>query len=273
MDVVVVSYRRPDGLDRTLRSLVDQSESDLRILVCDDGSGDATPEVAARWADRDPRIQVLGFTENVGMPGNLNRGLEAVRPPRDVLIAHDGDVYRADAVERLDDALRRWPTAGVAFNQYMTPGTQRAVETYPPYVEGREFLERHFHSRWSFGSPIHGTAAVRSETLRDVGLPRTRFGHLADVDLWLRICERWGVAFVEEPLMTLLPRSAAPQHWGTSSRADRRMTRRIFLESRLRVSRGNARRRAKGLLGHGARTIVHEGYYSLAEATRRLRGG
>jgi glycosyltransferase involved in cell wall biosynthesis len=46
-------------LDEALRSLAQQTHEDLEVIVVDDGSCDASAEITAEWAARDPRIRVV----------------------------------------------------------------------------------------------------------------------------------------------------------------------------------------------------------------------
>jgi glycosyltransferase involved in cell wall biosynthesis len=46
-------------LDAALRSLAEQTHEELEVVVVDDGSRDASGEIARDWASRDPRFRVL----------------------------------------------------------------------------------------------------------------------------------------------------------------------------------------------------------------------
>ena len=46
------TYNRCEYLDRTLASYVNQTQRDFEIVLLDDGSGDATPAVAAKYEGR-----------------------------------------------------------------------------------------------------------------------------------------------------------------------------------------------------------------------------
>ena len=79
----VVSVLLPvrDGaahLDEALESMVAQTLADIEIVVVDDGSTDATPDVLARWADRDPRIRTTRQPPK-GIVAALERGRALVR--------------------------------------------------------------------------------------------------------------------------------------------------------------------------------------------------
>jgi glycosyltransferase involved in cell wall biosynthesis len=59
-------------LERCLRSLLAQDYPDLEILVSDNASTDATPDIAARFAAMDRRIRVIRQPHVLDMPANFS---------------------------------------------------------------------------------------------------------------------------------------------------------------------------------------------------------
>ena len=76
ISVVVPVFNTDKWLDRCLDSVRSQSFSDLEILCIDDGSLDGTPEILSRHASEDPRIRVITFPENHGVPYARNVAME-----------------------------------------------------------------------------------------------------------------------------------------------------------------------------------------------------
>lgn len=64
--VIVTSFNSAATLGATLASLAAQTWRNLEILVVDDASGDASPDIAAGWAARDPRFQAFRMGRNGG---------------------------------------------------------------------------------------------------------------------------------------------------------------------------------------------------------------
>jgi glycosyltransferase involved in cell wall biosynthesis len=97
-------------LAEAVDSVLAQSFGDFELLISDDGSTDATPELARSFADADARIRVLRGEHNQGKPFALNRAL-ALR--RGELIAWlDGDdVMLPGKLERQVGALDADPSA------------------------------------------------------------------------------------------------------------------------------------------------------------------
>ena len=73
--VVVPIYNVEKYLERCLSSIVDQTYSNLEILLIDDGSPDLCPQICEEWAKKDNRIKVI-HKENGGLGMARNTGIE-----------------------------------------------------------------------------------------------------------------------------------------------------------------------------------------------------
>ena len=78
ISVIVPVYRVEAYLDRCIRSLVEQTYSNLEILLVDDGSPDGSGRLCDTWADKDNRIRVI-HKENAGAGAARNTALDAAR--------------------------------------------------------------------------------------------------------------------------------------------------------------------------------------------------
>lgn len=74
ISVIIPVYKVEKYLDRCLESVVNQTYSNLEIILVDDGSPDRCGELCDQWAEKDSRIKVihkknggLGFARNSGL--------------------------------------------------------------------------------------------------------------------------------------------------------------------------------------------------------------
>lgn len=79
VSVLLAVHNGEDYLESAMRSVMEQSLTDIEILVVDDASSDGSPAILQRLAAEDTRIRIERLNENRRLPGALNRGLELVR--------------------------------------------------------------------------------------------------------------------------------------------------------------------------------------------------
>lgn len=75
----VTAFNAADTIERAINSALSQTWPALEIVVVDDGSTDATPEILAGLAQTDPRIRVLRLRCNGGAARARNRILTEAR--------------------------------------------------------------------------------------------------------------------------------------------------------------------------------------------------
>ncbi|WP_337871248.1 glycosyltransferase family 2 protein [Meiothermus sp.] len=138
--VVIPTYNRAHLLARTVRAFLQQEGVSLELIVVDDGSSDATPEVLAGFPD--PRLRVLRQA-NAGMASARNAGLLQARG-RYVLFNDDDVIPEAGFLQAHLELHQRYPgAAGVSY-------------TYIPETLGQEAFIR-FWRAWA-ASGVRGRA-------------------------------------------------------------------------------------------------------------------
>lgn len=75
ISVVVPVYNVEKYFDNCVESLVNQTYSDLEIILVDDGSSDGCPQMCDEWAGKDTRIKVIHKT-NGGLSDARNVGMK-----------------------------------------------------------------------------------------------------------------------------------------------------------------------------------------------------
>jgi glycosyltransferase involved in cell wall biosynthesis len=105
LGVVVPVYDVADYLPECLDSVLAQSHDRLDVVVVDDGSPDASGEIAEQYAARDPRVRVVHI-DNRGLGAARNEGLRHVRGDY-VGFADSDDVVPPTAYAALVGTLER----------------------------------------------------------------------------------------------------------------------------------------------------------------------
>lgn len=78
ISVIIPVYRVEKYLDECVRSVVDQTYTNLEIILVDDGSPDNCPQMCDEWAKKDKRIKVI-HKENGGASTARNAALDIAK--------------------------------------------------------------------------------------------------------------------------------------------------------------------------------------------------
>lgn len=97
--IIVPVYKVEKYLDHCVRSLINQTFSDIEIILVDDGSPDRCPEMCDAYALQDGRIRVI-HKPNGGLSDARNAGLDLAAGAYVMLVDSD-DCIEPDACEKL----------------------------------------------------------------------------------------------------------------------------------------------------------------------------
>jgi glycosyltransferase involved in cell wall biosynthesis len=186
--VVIPAFNAALTLAEAIDSVVAQSHTEWEVVVVDDGSTDATGEIARSYAERDSRIRVVS-QPNGGESAARNTGIDQAR--YDWLLFLDSDDWIAPAhLERLTSVLLANPELDAVHCgsvRVTADGTQISDDYQPPEGDLFPVLAR----RAAF--PVHA-CIVRACMVRLVGKLDTSLKKCPDWDLWQRIA-RAGARF------------------------------------------------------------------------------
>lgn len=180
--VLIPARNAAATLAETLESLVAQTFHDFTVLLVDDASSDATPAIAAGFADR-LRIEVLTLTENAGVAGALNRGLARIGSKYIARLDAD-DLALPTRLEKQYAFLESQPGIDVCSSWmemfYDTPGR-------PLQILAKPLADAAIKTALiQYCSMTHGASLFRKSFFDDIGVFDTRLDFAEDYDLWCR---------------------------------------------------------------------------------------
>lgn len=198
-------------LVQAVDSVLQQSLSDIELIVVDDGSRDGSNAILEGYRSRDSRVRVL-TGEAAGVAAALRRGC-AESAGRYIARMDADDVSLADRLERQVRFLDERPETAIVGGAYVQIGEAgtRGRTVSPPSSNRaiRRALATH--------NPIaHATATMRREAYEAVG--GYRLDRAEDYDLWARMAERFRLANLRAPV--LLKREHISQVSATQLEAD-----------------------------------------------------
>jgi glycosyltransferase involved in cell wall biosynthesis len=257
--VLIGAYDHESTLPRAIASILDQTESNLELIVIDDGSTDGSAEAATEAIGSDSRGRVMRLERNVGIARSLNAGLRAATA-RVAAIQDADDHSEPGRLARQLEVLDSDPGIAVVGSRMRevdaAGGVLRPRTTFAAGDVG-EVLMR-------FNPIPNSSAAFRCEPALGVGGYDQRYRYAPDHDLWLRLAERHRVVALDEELSTRV--------MGTSNVAARAERAQIAEGIAIRARALRRRRTLRGARGLVRPAVSYLTPLAIKRALRRRRG-
>lgn len=176
VSIVLPTYNRATRLGRALQHCLQQTYVNLEVIVVDDGSADATPEVVAQFQSEDARVRYVR-QDNKGLPAALNAGFQQSRG--DYLTwTSDDNWYHDEAIAIMVRALAEQPIVGLVYCDYEA-------------VDGDGHLLRHVHlcepAKLMRENCVGACFLYRRRVYEVVGNYDVSLFLAEDYDYWLRV--------------------------------------------------------------------------------------
>jgi glycosyltransferase involved in cell wall biosynthesis len=113
VSIVLPTYNRAAMIGPAVESCLAQTYEPIEVLIVDDGSTDATPEIARGLAERDSRVQYLR-QENAKLPAALNTGFATAQGEL-LTWTSDDNAYEPEAIATMSSYLREHPGVGLVY--------------------------------------------------------------------------------------------------------------------------------------------------------------
>jgi glycosyltransferase involved in cell wall biosynthesis len=136
ISVVMPVFRVERYLEQAAQSVLDQTFSDLELILVDDASPDRCGEICDQIAQRDSRVRVLHLEQNGGLSNARNQGLPLARGEY-ILFMDSDDTIVPDLFEKAVMSLKENPAQmvvwGVEEDYYNNEGVLASSKTvvYP----------------------------------------------------------------------------------------------------------------------------------------------
>lgn len=111
ISVIVPIYKVQDYLKECIESIINQTYSDIEVILVDDGSPDRCPQMCDEWAKRDSRIRVV-HKKNGGLSSARNAGLDVAKGEYISFVDSD-DFICKDALENLYNRIKDDKSIGI----------------------------------------------------------------------------------------------------------------------------------------------------------------
>jgi glycosyltransferase involved in cell wall biosynthesis len=230
VSVVIPTYDDAESLPDSIDSVLDQTLSDLELLIVDDCSEDDTPRVVREYTD--PRITYVRHGENSGGSAARNTGIRLSEGEYIAFLDSD-DTWHPTKLEKQVSCLESRSDDWIAVYcdaEYQSEGViDRVLELYKDLTgvgrghEGSEELIERLIMAEAFVA-AGSTLLARSECVKRIGGFDEAFVRHQDWEFLIRLLEHGKCAYVDERLVSI-------DRSGSTSPDKRLAAKEMFLET------------------------------------------
>ena len=201
VSICMPTHNGAEFLSEAIDSALRQTWGDFELLVCDDGSNDATVAIAEEAARRDSRVRVLNNEKTNGSGANWNYCLKHASGEFVQFLFQD-DVMEPESIELKLRAMESDKNIHLSFSasRVIDENGKVTMSRRPmkgtQIIGGNELAKKSFLSKNLFGEPSN--VMFRRDLVDDVGYFNERLRYNIDWEYWIRLSIDGKVAYVDE---------------------------------------------------------------------------
>jgi glycosyltransferase involved in cell wall biosynthesis len=198
VDILVPCYNYGRFLDGCVRSVLDQSVRDVRVLIIDDASSDDSLAAAEKLADADHRVSVVAHAQNKGHIQTYNEGIDWADSDYFLLLSAD-DLLVQGALARATAIMDENQDIGLTYGESVVWQDGLPLPKVDPvsnYVWSRYDVVKEM-CRTAINFVPTPTAIARTSSQKAVGGYRPSLPHAGDMEMWLRFAGYGAVARID----------------------------------------------------------------------------
>jgi glycosyltransferase involved in cell wall biosynthesis len=235
VSIILPTYNGSRYLREAIDSCLAQTYRNWELIIVDDSSHDATPEIIAEYVARDPRIRSIRHQINKKLPRALNTGHAAAKGSY-LMWTSDDNRFLPAAIEEMTSFLEEHPTVGLVYADcVLIDEAGRYLRDYPAQPA----------SKLAYMNPLGPCFLYRRSVYETVGAYDADVFLAEDYEYWLRTYRQFELAPLHKILYeyrwhddSLTNTAARSAVWASVERALRRHLPHLRHSSRQERARG-----------------------------------
>ena len=197
ISVVIPTHNRSDLLPRAIKSVQNQTYTDIEIIVVSDGSTDETKEIVTNMSEQDARIKFIEYYPAKGGNTARNTGIEASKGEY-VAFLDDDDEWKNEKLEKQISVMKSDKSIGLVYTGvhiiYVNEGVSYNSKARDEGDLSKKILLDNYIGTTS-------TVMVKKELFEKTGMFDINLRALQDFDLWIRMCQNCRIGVVPEEMI------------------------------------------------------------------------
>lgn len=131
VSICIPAYNNRDVIEKTIDSILNQTYTNIELVIVDDNSKDDTYEILKKIDD--DRVRILRNEQNLGMVGNWNKCVRETKGELVKLVCAD-DILVPESIEKEVDYITRDPNIVMTINDsILIDSNDRKIGIFPRY--------------------------------------------------------------------------------------------------------------------------------------------
>ncbi|MDO5558709.1 MAG: glycosyltransferase family 2 protein [Oscillospiraceae bacterium] len=194
ISVIIPAYNRENSIKAAVESVLNQTYSDLELIVVDDCSTDSTREAVEQIKDK--RLRYICLEKNSGACAARNRGVSAARGEY-IAFQDSDDIWMDNKLEKQMKVFEETDCDIVSCAMLAYSGdTSWVVPEESRRTQGYKSLDDILKKSFISTQTIIAKRKCFDDTLFDVLMPR-----MQDWDWVIRAVQKYSLYFIDEPLV------------------------------------------------------------------------
>lgn len=191
--IVIPLYNKSNYIEKTLRSVLNQTYTNYEIIIINDGSNDGSESKVLEF--KDSRIQLYN-QKNQGAAMARNLGIEKAKHEYIAFLDAD-DLWMENHLETLSTLIQDFPNVGIYASRYQLIFKERKISI--PKFNGisQDFygiVPDYFNASLNYAVATSSSIAVPKYVFEKIGNFKSKISSGQDVDMWIRIASKYPVA-------------------------------------------------------------------------------
>lgn len=191
--IVIPLFNKASYIEKTLKSVLNQTYTDYEIIVINDGSTDESEGIVLGF--NDDRIQLYN-QKNQGAAVARNLGIEKAKYNYIAFLDAD-DLWMENHLETLKNLIQDFPNAGIFASRYQLIFKEGKV-TVPKFkgitADFYGIVHDYFDASLNYAVTTSSSIAVPKWVFGELGNFKSKISSGQDSDMWIRIASKYPVA-------------------------------------------------------------------------------
>ena len=200
VSVIIPMYNRENTILRAVESVLNQTYSNLELIIVDDGSTDMSVKIVEKYLDQ--RVRLITLPHNSGANTARNIGIKNAKGHYIALQDSDDEWLSDKLMVQMEYMLNK--RYKVLFCSYMLYLQENDVQQVPSLYKIQEIKEKGINSILRRENIVSTqTLVIEKEVIKSVGLFNEMMPRLQDYEYIIRIAQKYDIGFVEQPLVNV----------------------------------------------------------------------